>query len=264
MRAKELLQSARKTGIPADPKAGSAFKMAAVQLAAEEMNSEGRHIASRLAAESLVSLALAEDESSLRSFLSPDPTNEHVTWTVACYQIGDLTPTALRDFADPVEAVALLAACPEENHVAGELLSSTSHGLRWTAMTRINDDLGFQLPDADTASDASREHSTELFDALQRWRQQLLIWGVPELDIAGDALPAPVPVAEAQQRVDTSPDQSIERRLERIEAHLERLTADVATVAERVQRPTLSERLPVITTREAFGLASRWLRRRGL
>ena len=41
--------------------------------------------------------------SKLRSLLTPDPVNDNVTWTVACYQVGDLTPSAVRDFPEPAE-----------------------------------------------------------------------------------------------------------------------------------------------------------------
>jgi TolA-binding protein len=97
-------------------------------------------------------------------------------WTVACYQIGDLTPSALRDFPDPVEAVAMVAACPDDTHVAAELVASTAEGLRWTAVLRTNDHLAVQLPTPDSASDGSREHPGDLAAALRRWRERLSAW----------------------------------------------------------------------------------------
>jgi hypothetical protein len=97
-------------------------------------------------------------------------------WTVACYQIGGLIPSAVRDFVDPAEAVAVLVACPEEDHVAAELVASTPDGLRWTALSRTNDLVIFNLPDAVTATDASHEHPTELSRALSLWRSRLAAW----------------------------------------------------------------------------------------
>jgi hypothetical protein len=69
-----------------------------------------------------------------------------------------------------------VAACPDEAHVAAELVASTAHGLRWTAMLRTNDLLSFQLPSSDTASDASRERPSDLAAAMKRWRERLVDW----------------------------------------------------------------------------------------
>jgi outer membrane murein-binding lipoprotein Lpp len=176
VRAKELLISAQRTGIEADPRAGRLFRLAAVRLSTEPTDSEGQRAAAAEAGAALVGLALAENEEELLELLTPDPTDRNVVWTVACYQIGDLTPSALRDFPDPVEAVATVAACPDETHVAAELVASTAGGLRWTAVLRTNDHLSVQLPTPDTASDGSREHPGDLAAALRRWRERLAAW----------------------------------------------------------------------------------------
>src|SRR4029078_10589509 len=145
-RAKELLISAQRTGIEPDAHAGRLFRLAGIRLNAEPPDSEGHRAAAADAGAALVGLALAEADDELRDLLTPDPNDHNVVWTVACYQIGDLTPSALRDFPDPVEAVAVVAACPDETHVAAELVASTAGGLRWTAVLRTNDHLSVQLP----------------------------------------------------------------------------------------------------------------------
>src|SRR5436853_7653043 len=95
--------SAQRTGIEADRGADGEFRRAAVVL-----HDTGDAAAARDAAEALVALALAEREDALRAVLTPDPVDVHVTWSVACYRIGDLAPSGLRDFSDPVSAVAVL------------------------------------------------------------------------------------------------------------------------------------------------------------
>ncbi len=176
MNTQELQESARRIGAEADPRAARPFRLAAVRLSEEAADSDAHRTAATEAASLLVGLALAGAADDLQHLLTPDPADDHVIWTVACYQIGDLTPSAIRDFPDPVEAVATLAACPEEAHVAAELVASTAQGLRWTAMLRTNDLLSFQLPGTETASDASREHPGDLAAALRRWRERLADW----------------------------------------------------------------------------------------
>ena len=174
--------------------------------ASQAADHRDRQAACRAAGEALLRLAAAGASSELRSVLSPDPVNSNATWTVACYQIGDLTPSAVRDFADPVSAVTTLAVCEDPTHLAAELVASTSLGLRWVAMLRTNGDLSFRLPDADAASDESHAHATELSDALRRWRRRLAEWaeGVDHADIgAGEPVrpaaptstPTPTPMA---------------------------------------------------------------------
>src|SRR6476469_2228819 len=162
VRANELLVSAQRTGIDPDARAGRLFRLAAVRLTNEPTDSEAHRAAAEDAGAALVALALSEADGELRDLVTPDPNDHNVVWTVACYQIGDLTPSALRDFPDPVEAVAVVAACPDETHVAAELVASTAGGLRWTAVLRTNDHLAVQLPTPDTASDGSREHPGDL------------------------------------------------------------------------------------------------------
>jgi hypothetical protein len=188
----ELLRAA---GVKPDPGGIVSFQRAVVR-AAQAADHRDRQAASRAAGEALLRLAAAGAAADLRSVLSPDPVNSNVTWTVACYQIGDLTPSAVRDFADPVGAVTTLAVCDDPTHLAAELIASTSLGLRWVALLRTNGDLAFRIPDADTATDQSHAHATELADALRRWRSRISQWaeGVDHADVdtSGPELPAKV------------------------------------------------------------------------
>ena len=186
VRAQELMVSAQRTGIEPDARAGRLFRLAAVRLTEEPSDSEAHRAAAADAGAALVGLALAEAEDELRDLLTPDPDDQNVVWTVACYQIGDLTPSALRDFPDPVEAVAMVAACPDDSHVAAELVASTAEGLRWTAVLRTNDHLAVQLPTPDTASDGSRERPSDLAAALRRWRDRLTAWAEDGANGGGD------------------------------------------------------------------------------
>jgi hypothetical protein len=200
-----------------------------VRLTDEPSDSEAHRAAAADAGAALVGLALAEAEDELRDLLTPDPIDHNVVWTVACYQIGDLTPSALRDFPDAVEAVAMVAACPDEMHVAAELVASTDGGLRWTAVLRTNDHLAVQLPTPDTASDGSREHPGDLAAALRRWRERLTGWaegGADRRDVdraskarepasgTATALPlavAPMPVARGPMGLSGGLDDRLDR-----------------------------------------------------
>jgi hypothetical protein len=156
------------------------FRAAAVRLARERPQTDGATEAALAAALALLDLAAAHDEAALGQFLRPDPRVSETTWTVACYQIGDLTPCTLLDFADPLAAVNNLAACGEASHVAAELVASTPTGTRWTALTRTGKMVTFQLPDGRSASDATRERPGEVSLAGQHWRQQLNVWAANE------------------------------------------------------------------------------------
>ena len=206
MRSKELLAHAAQ-GVEPDPSAG-AERLAAVSLAKRPSRHRGL-TAMRAApphARSSPPSRSPEGEDTLRLLLTPDPQVDELTWTVACYQIGDLTPSALRDFPDPVEAVATPAACPEDSHVAAELVVSASTGLRWTALTRTNSVVTFQLPTTDTASDGSGEHPGDLAVALRRWREQVARW-----DEAGDGSDGAAERARARDLAGAGPLDAAQR-----------------------------------------------------
>ena len=123
----------------------------------------------------------------LGQILSPDPIDDgSATWTVACYQIGDFSPTTLKDFADPNDAVRAVAHCPEIAHVAAELLASGTSGLRWTAMVRTGDLLRFQL--LTTGAAGNDDLAAVPLDVVQdRWAQELPGWAAT----GGSSRPTP-------------------------------------------------------------------------
>ena len=167
--------------LPAEAGA-AAFRRAAAGLggADPDTTEARRHAAS--AARCLAGLAEAGDDAALRADLRPDPAAEAAAWTVACYQIGDLTPSALRDFSDPVQAVATLASCGEASHLAAELLVSTDDGLRWTAMVRTGSDLAFQLLGAQTC--VGDPDGARLRAVRRAGEDRVLQWSVEPLEAA--------------------------------------------------------------------------------
>jgi hypothetical protein len=218
-----------------DSPGAGVFRQAAVRLAREQPQTDGATEAARDAAKALLHLAAIKDDAALRQFLRPDPQELETTWTVACYQIGDLTPCALLDFASPVAAVASLASCGEPSHVAAELVASTPEGTRWTALTRTGRSVRFQLPDHRSASVTTGEVLGELSLAAEHWRAQLLQWAANPSDAArpgdasGAATPAPVAPPEVARRV-TSPPQTagagdLEQALELVVSALTSLEA---------------------------------------
>ena len=128
--------------------------------------------------------------------------------------MGGLTPVAVRDFDDPVEAIVTLSACPDEAHVAAELVASNEHGLRWTAVWRTDDHVSFQLPGPETAEAGEEteegEHSEELLDALGRWRTRLTEWSGLDATAEPDE-----PRSASVQKL-----QALEQRLSGIESTL--------------------------------------------
>jgi len=198
--------------IEADPDAGPRFRTAAVRLGEVELDTVARRPVAADAARLLVGLALGSAGDELGELLMPDPAMSDNRWTVSCYEIGGLTPVAVRDFDDPVEAVVTVSACPDEAHVAAELVASNDNGLRWTALWRTDDHISFQLPTVETA-DAGEEteegdESEELAGALERWRVRLDEWSGRDTE---DASAARQPTAQVH---------ALEERLNRIEATL--------------------------------------------
>jgi hypothetical protein len=217
------------------------FRQAAVALSMASM-AQSEDVARERAEEAagaLVDLARDGDEDALRAILRPDPGQETVTWTVACYGIGDLAPSALRDFADAAAAVTTLAGCGELTHVAAELLASTPTGLTWTALTRTGDQTTFhpfgrsamgEVP----ASSPAPVSSDDATLAALRWQTQLSGWAARRED------PAPVPVraretgAQAQARGGGAAARDVLRRLAFLEQQVEQLREQVQHLEGRL------------------------------
>jgi hypothetical protein len=214
------------------------FRRAAAALGGRsDGSSAGRGLASE-AAVALVALAAGGDGEVLDATLRPDPIAGDVAWTVCCYQIGDLSPSALRDFADASAAVRTLATCDDPTHVAAELLACSSNGLTWTAMTRLGDELTFQLLDAGTgrdpsvgsnggwpesSSDGGAPGSTALDCARRRWANLLTAWSVdPYAGVSSS------PSTPSVASVSSGPvPAEVRLRLDAVEAQLAALTEQV-------------------------------------
>ena len=166
--------------IEADPDAGPRFRTAAVRLGEVEPDGEARRPVAADAARLLVGLALGSAADELGELLIPDPAVPDNRWTVSCFEMGGLTPVAVRDFDDPVEAVVTVSACPDEAHVAAELVASNENGLRWTALWRTDDHISFQLPRPRRRTPARRPRKAttarSCVGALQRWQARLDEW----------------------------------------------------------------------------------------
>jgi len=134
-----------------------------------------------------VELARAGDYRGLAAIIRPDPASLQATWTVACYELGQLVPVTLCDLSDPVEAVQRTAACADAGHLAAEMVASSANGLRWTAVVRTGELLRLQAPSASTISGP---HDPEDLEALQdRWEQWLAdrsLWGFDQDESQGD------------------------------------------------------------------------------
>ena len=141
---------------------------------ATALDDEERERAALDAGRAIGDLAAEGRAEDLRSVLTPEPSNANVTWTVCCYQVGDLAPSGMHDFADPVAALQVLIDCPDASHIAGELIASTRNGLCWTAVTRTNGQLRFQLPGPSTLHDTHDGQAG--IAALRSWDDLLSGW----------------------------------------------------------------------------------------
>jgi len=240
MDADHLATTSRRTGLPRGRRRAwraprpelVTFRRAAVALAEVGPERADGSPESELAAAALSAMASVGEGSGLAQVLRPDPICDQVTWTVACYRIGDLTPSELRDFPTATEAMARVAGCADPSHVAAELVASTEAGVRWTAVFRTGRQLRFQLPGGRTASDASAADPSLLGGALARWDEQLRRWRAdPDEDVAPAAgvpdedLPLDVVVSELRRLAEGFDDGraatgALARRLDRIEALL--------------------------------------------
>lgn len=219
-----------------DPSAVSARDVVRFRRSAVALARDGERGHALDAAEAIVSLATSGEEQILRGLLRPDPAAEAVAWTVACYQIGDLTPSALRDFSNACTAVGTLVACGEAHHVAAELVASTSTGLTWTPLTRVGEEIAFQLfaGDADpTAGSEQPGSSTAAEREAQRgWEDLLAQWQIePDADLllraAGQHDPEdPAAPLESDPTV-------LSARVGALEAQLALLEARVRTLEDR-------------------------------
>lgn len=149
------------------------FRRAAVAMALEADHAGRSQAEGRECAAALADLAVAGHEHQLAGLLRADPAAVEATWTVACYQIGDLSPSALRDFAEVTPAVLTLVACETAAHVAAELIVTNGDSVRWTALVRSGSDLVYQ-PLSPASATAPSEGG--LREVRNRWEDQLLLW----------------------------------------------------------------------------------------
>jgi hypothetical protein len=155
-----------------------ALRRALVKLADAHADSGGTGALSLEAGQAAAALAESGDGEGLALILRADPVAEPAAWTVACYEIGHLTPSALRDLSDPCEAVNLVGACSESSHVAAELVVSTATGLHWTVLVRVGSALRLMLPSPISAPGREEDPGETASSAHRRWREELDRWSV--------------------------------------------------------------------------------------
>lgn len=161
------------------------FRREAVALALEAETGEVQRAHSNECACALSDLAAGGHESMLASIVRADPTDPEATWTVACYQIGDVSPSSLRDFAEAVPAVLHLCGCETPSHLAAELIVTNGEGVRWTALVRSGPDLSYQPLGPTTATAPS---PGVLLGVRHGWEDMLLAWASqPDLDLLPSA-----------------------------------------------------------------------------
>lgn len=178
------------------------FRRAAVSMALSAGTDESSRADARDGAASLLALAAGGHEEALAAILRADPAASEATWTVACYQIGDLSPSALRDYAEAAPAVLTLAGCETASHVAAELIVTNGDGVRWTALVRSGSDVAYQPLAPATATAAT---TAGLLAVRHRWEDQLLLWAsAPAHGLDPPAAPtvddAPVAAAAASEQ----------------------------------------------------------------
>jgi hypothetical protein len=217
------------------------FRQAAVRLSGVPASELSGAEEAADAASALMDMVALGDEAGLCQVLRPDPQRSDGTWTVACYQIGDLTPSELRDFASAVEACRALASCEKASHVAAELVVSTAAGIRWTAAYRTGSRLTFQLPGTSSASSASSADDEGLAEAVDHWREQLErwaanpfvgLWAAEDVDAVGPAFGGGAGVT-AEVRAALSP---VLDRLEDLARRLDTTCSDTRQLAVRLER----------------------------
>jgi len=232
------------TGARSDPVAAREFRHAVVHLSEQELETHAHSDASVDAAHSLLRLSETASAFELRGLLTPDPADTDVSWTVSCFQVGDLTPIAVDEFADPFDALAAVADCSINERAAAELTACTAQGLRWTAISRTHDRVLFQLPTLDIVSDESPEPLDDtVVEALRRWQRRVANWTAHrDAGRGSDALatvsplrpvdPLPVsPPASSHERVDT-----LKGRLRDLEESIKGLAMVVEFTLDRHDR----------------------------
>ncbi len=218
MDAHELVPPIEPAGTVSYAWASREFRAAAVRLSKQEPETEAHLVASGDAARLLIDLARLGASDELRRLLTPDPAESKPTWTVVCFETGNLAPVDVREFVDPAEAIAAVAECAEPEHTASELHACAARGVRWVAVSRVHGRVLFQLPDDLTVSGGADEpdRATPLVaEALLRWRERVATWSAKDSSARG-GVASP---AESEARM-YAVAPSVDRRVEELEQRL--------------------------------------------
>lgn len=239
------------------------FRRSAVAVAGKGPNDPDARTDARQCAMALLQLAGLAEEELLASHLRPDPAKTACTWTVACYQIGDLSPTSLRDFPDVVPAVLHLADCETRAHVAAELIAATGDGLRWTALVRAGAEVRFQpFNEATVTADTP----DLVADGSRNWDGQIFRWQADETaDLAAPEDPAASPdqsetngavlqILESVRRIEGRlSDDSLSRRITELESAQRAAAVEIQALRAELARLTAPGTMPVKRGRRRVG-----------
>lgn len=238
---------------------GRAFLIALAALDGAEQGPP-MHQLSAKAADALARLAELDGERELALVLRPDPAREFVTWTVACYRIGDLIPVSLRDYTNPVRAIRALARCPEEEHVAAELIASNDQGVQWCALVRSGDQLAFRLPTAETltcSDPGDLNHTSALSAAIEHWHARFAF-------LERYSISPPIPDEKAREHgVANSELSALGARLDTFETELKGLIDRMSRLEARLAAHLMPEDAPIQRIPRASSTWSVFFRRRG-
>lgn len=107
----------------------------------------------------------------LAHLLRPDRATDASASTVVCYEVGSITPVAVRELADLHDGVLELLDCGEPRHAAAELVLSTAEGLQWVALSRADNRVAFHLPTTDNVTG----NSDDVLVAVGAWSRSLAL-----------------------------------------------------------------------------------------
>ena len=191
------------------------------------------------AAAALLALAGADAAADLASHLCPDPADTIASYTLVSYEFGDVIPSSVRDFTDPVAAVDALRRPDDPDHAAAELVTVTHTGLRWIPLVRSGERIVFQVPDVESVSSETLA-DRDIEQALLRWYRAA---GLPMTSSAVAGPPTVVDLTEAALAGLSSqslPTAAVTDRLDVVDERLHSLAGNMNLLAERLT--TLLER----------------------
>lgn len=195
----------------------------------------------------------------LADVLSLEPVLGWETWTVACYRLGDVVPSQLRDFSSASEAVLATGSCDDPSHIAAELISSSIDGVLWTVLARQGTVTSFEYPVISnlggTVSSRNMDAAQAAVETWHRRRSAELTSPVGLDEPVEEPSPDPTPSttdAAVEERTSTGPSEVesvvdlLLARLDKMEALLTVLAGSIVMVQTQIRElePSSTEERP--------------------